>query len=233
MAVTVPKITAHCNTCRGETNQDILCADSRNWSNEQTGIRARITFEMLRCRGCEAITLRETHRSFNGIEWEEPTITYYPPAIARREPEWLGEFRFFYESESSVLSDLLKEIYTALQNGSPMLAGMGVRSLIELVMIEKIGDNGTFAKNLTAFEANGYISKRQADTLSAILDAGSATVHRGWKPSDDDLATLLDVAETVVETVYLHEEKVKELAKKVPPRQSQKKAPPDEGQGQC
>jgi Domain of unknown function (DUF4145) len=121
------------------------------------------------------------------------------------------------------LEDLLGEIYAALYNNSRRLAGMGVRALLEKVMIEKVGDAGTFKETLSRFTQEGYVAARQAHVLEAILEAGHASTHRGWVPSIADLNSLLDVTESVIETVYFHEDKAEALRKSVPPRGDRKK----------
>jgi DNA-binding PadR family transcriptional regulator len=114
---------------------------------------------------------------------------------------------------------LLSEIYTALQNDARRLAAMGVRSLIEHIMIAKVGDQGSFVRNLEKFETDGYVSPRQREQVEAILEAGHATTHRNFKPSRYDLITLVDIAESIVQTVYVHEDQVAALRKRVPPRE--------------
>jgi len=47
---------------------------------------------------------------------------------------------------------LLAEVYTAFQANARRLATMGVRAVLEAVMIDKVRDNGSFAKNLDAFQ---------------------------------------------------------------------------------
>jgi hypothetical protein len=94
---------------------------------------------------------------------------------------------------------------------------MGVRALLEHVMTSKVGEQATFTETARAFAKAGYLSARQADSLSAILDAGHAANHRGWQPSHTDLNTLLDITESIIATVYVHTEKVEALRKKVPP----------------
>ncbi len=47
-------------------------------------------------------------------------------------------------------------------------------------------------------------------------------IHRTFIPSTQDVITLVDIVEHVVETVYLHEAKVKKLKVRVPPRKKAK-----------
>jgi hypothetical protein len=95
---------------------------------------------------------------------------------------------------------------------------MGVRALLEQIMISKSGDHGTFAKNIAEFEKIGHVSKLQRERLEAILEAGHAAIHRAYKPGVKDVITLLDITEHIVESVFLHEAKIRELSKRVPAR---------------
>ncbi|MFM0428998.1 DUF4145 domain-containing protein [Paraburkholderia aspalathi] len=121
-------------------------------------------------------------------------------------------------AEEQFVDALLKEIYVAIHNNLRSLAAMGVRSLVEKVMISKAGDKGSFLKNIAEFERLGYVSRIQRERIEAILEAGHAAIHRDFMPTTSDVITLVDIAEHIVETVYLHESKVNELRKRVPPR---------------
>lgn len=206
---------AHCNECSGERNHEVLHSEQTSWSDDKWGFSGSDTYETLRCMGCETIKLR--HTSWFSEE-NEPTISYFPPAIFRSKPEWFKNLSQEIPSSENFVNLLLNEIYVALQNDSPHLAAMGVRSLIERVMVAKTGDLGSFAKNMAKFETLGYVSRIQRDRLEAILEAGHATIHRSFSPSTQDVITLVDIAEHIVETVYLHEAKIMELKSRVPPR---------------
>lgn len=123
-------------------------------------------------------------------------------------------------SEEEFVNSLLDEIYSALQNNQRRLAAMGIRALLEQIMIAKVGDHRSFAKNLKEFEAAGYVSSKQKERLDTILEAGHATIHRSFRPSKNDLIALVDIAESVIETTYLHDSKVQELRKRIPPREA-------------
>ena len=79
---------AHCNGCLGERNHEILHAYKDHWRDEETSFSGSDQYELLKCRGCERITLRH-------ISWfsgdHEPTIRYYPPSIFRSRPPWFNE----------------------------------------------------------------------------------------------------------------------------------------------
>jgi hypothetical protein len=57
---------------------------------------------------------------------------------------------------------------------------MGIRSALENVMIDRVGDQRYFKINMDAFQKAGYLSVRQRGSLESILEAGHAATHRGW-----------------------------------------------------
>jgi hypothetical protein len=212
---------SYCNRCGEITHHDLLAFEHQQSSGGPDEMRWDDRFEFLRCRGCHSVSMLNTFRGEDSDD--EEVVTRFPPAIARREPRWMTELHFatgifdFNENRSTV-HVLLQEIYIALQNNTRSLAGMGIRALLDRVIVDKVGDKGSFAANVGAFKEAGYLSSHQQRILTTIIDAGHATTHRGWRPSIDDLNTLLDVAESIVEQVYLHDKKAARLSKKVPPR---------------
>jgi len=185
--------------------------------------------EMLKCRGCETVSLRVTSKDADD---ERATVVYYPPAIARRMPDW-AEVRFrsalaqsLYlldmDDEPYVPEDLwhlMREVYVAVQNDARRLAAMGIRAALENVMIDKIGgDKGSFTANVDAFQAAGYLNVRQRGHLEAVLGAGHAVIHRGWQPKDSELIILLDITEAIIEGAYLHDKPADTLSRSIPLR---------------
>jgi hypothetical protein len=136
-------------------------------------------YETLRCRGCANVSLKDTYFTRTN---EPLSITYYPPPISRNRPSWSLWMALEYGEETEQFQELLDEIYKATQNDLPRLAMMGVRALLEQVMIAKVGDGGTFVQNLKGFHEAGYISVVQFDVLTKVLDAGHAVMHRGFAP---------------------------------------------------
>ena len=117
---------------------------------------------------------------------------------------------------------LMEQIYSAaLQKDEYWLATMGIRGVLDLTMIEKIGDRRTFEEKVDAFQKAGYLSVRQALNLNILIEAGHAAVHRQWAPSPCEIATLLDITNSIIETAYLHEKRARDLESNVPedPRQ--------------
>jgi Domain of unknown function (DUF4145) len=97
---------------------------------------------------------------------------------------------------------------------------MGIRSLLEQMMITKVGDQGSFSRNLDAFHSGGWVSRVERDAISTILDAGHAVTHRQFQPSTGDLNTALDITDGVFAAIYVNQKQVKRLAERTPPRKT-------------
>jgi hypothetical protein len=75
-----------------------------------------------------------------------------------------------------------------------------------------------FVLNMDEFQKAGYLSLQHRHILDTILDAGHAATHRAWVPTDDDIATLIDIAENLAEMVYVHKWRAQTLEKRFPKR---------------
>ena len=214
----------NCNLCSGDRNHFVLSKLEMPWEDQE--VYGAKTYEILKCCGCDSITLQQQ-------EWFSETLdqnggpaiqtTYYPPATFRREPDWLYRVDEPKSDEERIFN-LLGEVYVALQNDLTALAAMGIRSVVERVMVSQIGDQGTFGKNIQGFEAKGFISKLQRERLETIIEAGHAVVHRAYSPSYKDLVTLVDIVESLVQSLYVHGDRVADLKERIPARMPRPKS---------
>lgn len=167
----------------------------------------------MKCCGCDAIKLR--HTSWFS-EDEGSSVAYFPPAVSRRHPSWFDELVSELPPQEEFVATLLNEIYVALHNNLLSLATMGVRALLEKVMIAQVGDLGSFAAHVRKFEDLGHVSPLQRARLDAILEAGHAAMHRMYAPSEEDVVVVLDIAESIIASIYVHDSLVRGLKQRVP-----------------
>lgn len=205
MAKDSKTIKAHCNNCLDERHHYVLHEEEQSWEEQYafSGIYGSDTFRMLKCCGCDNVNLQKS--TWSSEETDEngnpiPYVTYYPPAISRPKPKWLADLEFFRSSDEAYIAELFHEIYSALHNDSRRLAVMGVRAMLEHLMISSVSDYGTFKKNLENFQVQGFLSAKQRKVIESILEAGHATVHRKYNPSEDDVNTVVEITESLVAT---------------------------------
>lgn len=212
-----------CNECVAERNHSILHAELDTGSENEDSYHWTVKNEMLKCLGCDTISLRRTITDNAEIDRSGrpiPTEYHFPPAAFRRKPDWVSELslRFIFHADKEFLRDLIDEIYVCIQNDCRRSAGMAIRALLEQVMIDKVGDHKSFVKNIREFENNGFISESQKEFLETVIEAGHATMHRAYKPSKKDIISLVNITESVIESCYVNEHRTAELKKRIPPK---------------
>jgi hypothetical protein len=121
------------------------------------------------------------------------------------------------------VSGLLREVYNALHSGGLCLAVMGARTLVDMVIIEKVGDAGTFEAKLAELERQGFIGAKNREILAAALDAGNATAHRGHKFASKEVHQVMDIVENLLQAIYVLERAAQKLKTATPPRKKSAK----------
>ena len=103
--------------------------------------------------------------------------------------------------------------------GANKLATMGVRALVERLMVEQVGDKGTFEGTISAFFGAGHVApNQQAMFRETLVEAGHAAMHRGFEPSADTVNTLLDIVEGIMHQIYNAPLLAEQVNKTIPKR---------------
>jgi hypothetical protein len=204
-------VQAPCSTCIRRTKHDVLFETTQQ--DEET----LDTYVMISCGGCSTISMGHQR------QWLDDGKTvhfYYPSPVSRRMPSWMFwlSIGLVENDEEGALGALLTEIFQAVDGGQYRLAAMGIRALLEQVMISKIGDLATFDQKLDEFQKQGYISLLQRDSMRATLHVGDAAMHRGFVPTEQELNVALDVVEGVFAPIFGHRSESEKLTDRVPPR---------------
>lgn len=211
-------VRIHCNSCGRDTRHAIRSSHTAVRDDLIEGapgetFEEKTTLEILQCLGCEELSVRESaeHEAFGTA-----IPRFYPPRISRRTPPWTSKL-------PQAISAVVHEVYRALQADSPRLATIGARTVVDLVILDKVDDVGSFAEKLTALESQGYVGRRNREFISAALEAGSAAAHRGVAPDIADLNRVMDIVESLLESVYVLEDAADRLRQAIPPRPPRKK----------
>ena len=148
---------AHCNRCNNSTRHNIVHSE-RVVLEDEIAEGCSVTYwddyTLLKCSGCDTVHLKHesAFSEITGLDGEpEVTTTIYPPRISRNKPAWFGSIDGPFWTGKSEIEQLLEEIYAALHNNSLRLAAMGVRALLDFIMIDKVGDNGSIGENVKVF----------------------------------------------------------------------------------
>ncbi|RZK48341.1 MAG: DUF4145 domain-containing protein [Pedobacter sp.] len=193
----------HCFNCDKETNQDILFKDQEIgpreiiWRNEQ-GDESQSVWEVVatiwslsKCRGCEKINFKHIVR--NSPERETDQVFHFPRKPIRQVPNWVIKLPMKYV-------EILQEVYISINERLFILSLTGIRTLLDIYIVDIIGDAGTFKQKLNKLVSDGIITTSKATVLETAIDAGNASAHRGYKPDKETLFQILDIVENLLQS---------------------------------
>jgi len=178
---------------------------------------------MLECAGCGSISMGR--KILGTTDGEVISRAHYPSPVERKTPDWVALFSlgFIGGPGEDDVGELLEEIYQAVSGRQYRLAAMGIRAVLEQVMIAKVGDLPTFGDKIAAFQTAGFISAVQKSAMENTLEVGHAAMHRAFAPTEKELNTSLDIVEGIFAAIYQHTDAALGLAKRIPPRSTRPK----------
>ena len=83
-----------------------------------------------------------------------------------------------------------------------------------------------FEEKLNNLRLQHRLGNSQHDTLSVLINAGSAAAHRGWDPSNEQITSLMEVLEAFLYHTLVQSPAITELSSSVPPRDARDKNAP-------
>lgn len=217
-----------CNQCKRLTRHYVRAEHTVEDYDKRSGTSLTSRYLVAECCGCENVALvRKTHFSEHIDHYEDPSTgkqyaeaiweeEIYPPVTYRASPPW------FEDLPDDTLREISAEIYKSLQTGSHYLATFGSRTLIDRLIVLTVGDKGNFTKGLQALEDEGKLSPQEREILDPVVKAGNAAAHRGWAPTKEQIAVILDTVEGLIHRLLVLPTLAEELKEAVPDRAGSK-----------
>ena len=217
------KVKGHCPQCGPNKWADVKAIVTHRESDGD--VSGATDHRILQCPACDTI-YHQTNSTFSE-DWDwvhnphtgetemvyTETIEHWPPPAKRSRPAWLDHL----PSVDTDLYRLMSEIYSSVEGSLDVLAAIGIRTAFdrgsELLSIDPAK---TFSEKLGDLVSAGYIGDTEKDALSVMTEAGNASAHRGWKPTADQLETMLQIFEAFVHRNFILRHDVSKLKNAVP-----------------
>lgn len=204
-----PDLWVYCAQCEAKTNHLVLSEVNyeEHFDDFPQGYEVIIweDYQVIQCQGCQSLSFRKVHRDTeseeldpagNAISFAEQ-IDLYPPRLEGRK-----QLRKAINLPHNVYK-IYNETRKALSNDLSVLAGIGVRALLETVCKEQSANGNNLAKKIDDLVNQGVLTENGAEFLHSLRLMGNASAHE-VKPHDDQvLETAFDVIEHLLNTVYL------------------------------
>ncbi|MBC8270201.1 MAG: DUF4145 domain-containing protein [Rhodospirillaceae bacterium] len=223
----------HCPKCGGDREADIVGDFSETIKFDKQGLVWVLKeYFILKCRGCRTTFVKLTHRYSEDEDYDidpatgetiitiEPYIEYWPSPIRRERPIW------FHKIKDQQLKELMTETYDAVDGDQRILAAIGTRTALDRAMVLLGADGGdNFAQKLKTLKTKDLISDQEKRALEVLTDAGSASAHRSWRPTEAQLLTMLDGIESLLYRMFVLDDALESMKSEVPKRPHRERTP--------
>lgn len=196
-----------CRNCDFETRHKVL--QSVDISEEDSSPNfyywCADSHQIIQCQGCDDVSFRKVHTNSEDIDHDpetgeqslDATIDVYPSRIVGRHK--LRQARFLPFG----VSQIYDETHAALCNKQPILAGIGIRALVEAVCQEEQAIGKNLEQKIDNLVTLGVLTKSGAEMLHGTRMLGNTAAHEIKPHSEVMLSNAMDVVEHLLTNVYI------------------------------
>lgn len=205
----------YCRSCKRITSHDI---DRDKLIDDEYGVdyffvpEAGTSYQIVVCRGCKTKSfriLRYRQKSHYELSLDDDDIFSYKYELYPKDIPWHEDkFSEYKEYIPFNIYQLYHEVLSAIQEEAYILAGIGLRSIIEGICKDR-GMKGDLLEQIEKLAKESYISSDNKDILHGIRFMGNAAAHDLDRPKTDSIKYVLEVADHLIESIYILKEKSK------------------------
>jgi hypothetical protein len=163
-----------------------------------------VSYQIVQCLGCRTVSFREVssnsedydHDEDGNVEYRE-TELLYPSRTEGREA--IDDTELLPRD----LERIYSEVLSALNNRQPVLAGIGIRAIIETVAKDKSAPGRDLSDRIDGLVTLGVLTKDGAAILHKLRVLGNISAHEVKAHGATELNLAIDVVEHLLQAVYV------------------------------
>lgn len=197
-----------CISCVGKTYHKVVSSyDLLGESNDgERRFEWWIDSQIIQCQGCKTVSFRKA--SYNSDDWMQSDYdgngefaideTIYPSRVEGI--MGLGDDAHYLPTKVRRIYD---ETLKALSGQSPVLAGIGLRALLETVCKEKQATEHDLFQKIDSLVSAAVLTPASAAILHKIRTLGNAAAHEVKPHSAKQLGLAMNIVEHLLKDVYI------------------------------
>lgn len=197
-----------CTKCSGKTAHKVVSSyDLRGeYDDGQYSMQWAVDHQIIQCLGCKTISFRKA--SSNSEDWVQTSHdgsgeyvedeSIYPSRVDGI--KGLGDDAHYLPTNVRRIYD---ETLQSLSNQSPVLAGIGLRALLETVCKEKNATGHDLLKKIDSLVTASVLTPASAAILHKIRTLGNKAAHEVKPHSDRQLGLAMSIVEHLLKDVYI------------------------------
>jgi len=197
-------VRAWCEECQNQTQHQILSTVHQEWLNEDHPHTVWNELQVVQCRGCENTGFRKLATDDDDVAWDgekvvlRTSVDLYPQStLDKRKP-----IANYYSLPPSV-SRIYTQTVSAVNENLDVVAGIGLRAIVESVCNEKNASGGNLEKKIDDLVSKKLLPQQNAELLHRTRLLGNKSAHETRPLTADAMMAALEVVEHLLVTVYL------------------------------
>ncbi len=207
------EIQLPCGECTGKTSHKILVSVDKNgeWIHGHHSIQWWFdSYQVVQCNGCKTNSFRSVKGNSEDCypisedEWESGEVEkLYPSRMEGR--KILKDSSYYLPNK---VEQIYKETIQALSDNSPILAGVGLRALIETICKENNAKGSNLLVSIDDLVAQNILTPAGSKILHKIRTLGNDAAHEVKPHNEKQLSLAMDIMEHLLMDVYILPKKV-------------------------
>jgi Domain of unknown function (DUF4145) len=199
-------IDAPCKECKRTNKHHVLTSVEVDGEDHfgDNSVQYELVYRIIQCGGCETISYMTRNQNSEDWDFDENNnpywnvnITYYPNRNEGKVPM----------KDSMLLPGVVQRIYeetiNAINNDQAVLAGIGLRALVESVCKQKQAPGRNLAEKIDGLVDLGVLPRDGASILHKVRTMGNDAAHEVKPHKPEQLNLALGVCEHLLQGVYL------------------------------
>jgi hypothetical protein len=198
-------LVASCGMCIRETRHKVLAQTATHWRDEGEQVDSWVYHQIIQCQGCLTTSFRESSLCSEDFDFDERTGNTILNETVKLFPNRISGRAVMRESHllPHNVYRIYQEAHGALCAEFSILAGLGLRALVEAVCVDKQVTRGNLQDKIDALATDGHITPAGARILHSLRFMGNAAAHEVKAHTPQQLNAAFDVVEHLLQGVYV------------------------------
>jgi len=175
--------------CKATTNHEVITSVQQFGEVEETDIQWYIDYQIVKCLGCDTVSFRKEIYDTDNMD---PYTSKFMKASELFPRRRVGRTELALSTKSmlnipSNLLNIYNETNSALDNQLLVLAGIGMRAILESVCKDQNAEGGNLLKKIDGLVSAEILTKEGAEILHKVRSLGNESVHEVAPQPQDQL----------------------------------------------
>jgi hypothetical protein len=200
----VVKHRLQCLRCDGRTLHRVLTAVHEHGEHSAGDVRWWSQYEIVQCQGCESVSFRQDSQnteSYSISDSDQMVLDHHEELFPHR----LGGRKELPDLQylPAAIQTVYRETHAAHASQLRLLAGIGIRALVEAVCKEKGTAGRTLEDRVGNLVTAGLLTPAGAQILQGTKLFGAKNTHEQQPLAMDLLSAAMEVVEHLLRSVYV------------------------------